>query len=163
MDDASTSVQFMPHHTKDKGDLGVAKAHADLVGKGYTVLFPATEHAPFDLVGYRAGVFVRIQVKFRSAPNGSFTVHFRSVWNDRNGTHSRPTDKEAIDVVCVYCPETDRCYYLTPMEHGNSVTLRTTPTRNGQRSGVLLAEDFRSLCPPEPGSSHPVRARVPRS
>lgn len=35
------------HHTKDKGDLGVAKAHADLVGKGFYVLFPATEHAPF--------------------------------------------------------------------------------------------------------------------
>jgi hypothetical protein len=34
------------HHTKDKGDLGVAKAHADLVAQGYVVLFPATEHAP---------------------------------------------------------------------------------------------------------------------
>ena len=43
------------HHTKDKGDLGVAKAYADLVGQGYTVLFPATEHAPFDLVAYRRG------------------------------------------------------------------------------------------------------------
>jgi hypothetical protein len=43
------------HHTKDKGDLGVAKAHADLVSQGYVVLFPATEHAPFDLVAYRDG------------------------------------------------------------------------------------------------------------
>lgn len=43
------------HHTKDKGDLGVAKAHADLAAKGFTVLFPATEHAPFDLVAYAEG------------------------------------------------------------------------------------------------------------
>jgi hypothetical protein len=143
----------MAHHTKDKGDLGVAKAHADLVNHGYTVLFPATEHAPFDLVAYRDGVFVRIQVKFRSAATGTFTVHFRSVWNDRHGTHSRPADKSAIDVVCVYCPETDLCYYLAPVEHGRSVTLRTLPTRNGQRSGVLLASDFRRLV--RPASSAP--------
>ena len=38
------------HHTKTKGDLGVAKAFAYLVEQGYVVLFPATEHAPFDLV-----------------------------------------------------------------------------------------------------------------
>jgi hypothetical protein len=57
----------MTHHTKDKGDLGVAKVHADLVGKGFTVLFPATEHAPFDLVAYAAGEFHRLQVKYRSA------------------------------------------------------------------------------------------------
>jgi len=43
------------HHTKDKGDLGTAKAHADLVGHGFVVLFPATEHAAFDLVAYRSG------------------------------------------------------------------------------------------------------------
>jgi PD-(D/E)XK endonuclease len=40
------------HHTKDKGDLGVAKVHADLACEGFTVLFPATEPAPFDLVAY---------------------------------------------------------------------------------------------------------------
>lgn len=51
------------HHAKDKGDLGVAKAHADLVSQGFTVLFPATEHALFDLVAYADGVFHRLQVK----------------------------------------------------------------------------------------------------
>ena len=43
---ARLSVLSMAHHTKDKGDLGVAKAHADLVSQGFVVLFPATEHAP---------------------------------------------------------------------------------------------------------------------
>lgn len=47
----------MAHHTKDKGDLGVAKAHADLTAQGFMVLMPLTEHAPFDLVAYRDGVF----------------------------------------------------------------------------------------------------------
>jgi hypothetical protein len=57
----------MSHHTKDRGELGVAKAHADLVGKGFTGLFPATEHAPFDLVAYADGEFDRLQVMYRSA------------------------------------------------------------------------------------------------
>jgi hypothetical protein len=65
------------HHTKSKGDLGVAKAYCDLVEKGYAVLFPATEHTPFDLVAYDGSRFVRIQVKYRRAVNGS--VHIRMV------------------------------------------------------------------------------------
>ncbi len=40
----------MRHHTKDKGDIGVLKAQADLYQKGWITLNPATEHAPFDLV-----------------------------------------------------------------------------------------------------------------
>jgi len=134
-----------PHHTKDKGDLGVAKAHADIVGQGFVVLFPATEHAPFDLVAYADGAFHRLQVKYRAARSGAITVHFRSVWNDRQGTHAVPTDKSAIDVVCIYCPETDECYYIRPDDHRASVTLRVAPSRNGQRSGVLDAATFRSL------------------
>lgn len=133
------------HHTKDKGDLGVAKAHADVVSQGFTVLFPATEHAPFDLVAYADGAFYRMQVKYRSARTGALTVHFRSVWNDRAGTHMKPTDKSEVDVLCVYCPETDACYYLRPDEHRASVTLRVVPCRNGQRLGVLDADAFRDL------------------
>ena len=63
------------HHTKDKGDLGVAKVHADLVSKGFTVLFPATEHAAFDLVAYADGEFYRLQVKYRSARSGADPTH----------------------------------------------------------------------------------------
>ena len=133
------------HHTKNKGDLGVAKAYADLVAQGYLVLFPASEHAPFDLVTYDAGVFLRVQVKYRSARSGALQVHFRSLWADRNGTHSVPMDKASVDVVCIYCPETDACYYVRPAEHGSSVTLRVEPSRNGQLVGVLDASSYRLL------------------
>ena len=133
------------HHTKDKGDLGTAKAHADLVEHGFMVLFPATEHAEFDLVAYRAGTFHRVQVKYRSARTGSMTVRFRSVWADRHGTHMKPSDKSEVDVTCIYCPETDACYYLRPQDHGQSVTLRVTASKNGQERGVLLASAFRDF------------------
>jgi hypothetical protein len=135
------------HHTKNKGDLGVAKAHADLVAQGFIVLFPATEHAPFDLVAYADDVFQRIQVKYQAANSGAVTVHFRSLWSDRNGVHVVPVDKSAIDVVCVYCPDTEECYYIDPTAFGASVTLRVAPSRNGQAVGVLEASEFRQLSP----------------
>jgi len=146
MDGSSITLKLMvAHHTKDKGDLGIAKAHADLASKGFTVLFPATEHAPFDLVAYAAGEFHRLQVKYRSARRGAVTVMFRSAWADRNGTHMTRMDKGAIDTVCIYCPETDECYYVQPDAYGASVTLRIRPSRNGQQAGVLDAAAFREL------------------
>jgi hypothetical protein len=130
------------HHTKDKGDLGVAKAFADLVGKGYLVLFPTTEHAPFDLVGYRAGQFTRVQVKYRSMKNGRIELTLKSAWSDRHGTHQRPVDKSEIDLVCLYCPDTDKCYYVLPSAMGQSITLRVSPSLNNQQQRVRFATDF---------------------
>jgi hypothetical protein len=138
----------LDHHTKNKGDLGVAKAFADLVAQGFVVLFPATEHAPFDLVAYTDGVFLRIQVKYRTARAGKLHVPFVSSWADRHGVHSVPMDKAEVDILCVYCPDTDECYYVRPAAHRRSVTLRITPTANGQRVGVWPASSFRRLLPP---------------
>jgi hypothetical protein len=87
---------FVAHHTKDKGDLGVAKAHADLAAQGYVVLFPATEHAPFDLAAYRDGVFERVQVKYRSASSGKLEVALRG--NSRDRWRWRP--RRSIAVPC---------------------------------------------------------------
>ena len=136
------------HHTKDKGDLGVAKAFADLVDKGYMVLAPMTEHAPFDLVAYRDARFLRVQVKYRRADqSGAVLVAFKSSWADQHGAHTRHIDKAEVDIFCVYCPDTDRCYYFRPSDHGNSITLRITPSRNNQRLGVWLASDFLEVPP----------------
>ncbi|WP_232819842.1 group I intron-associated PD-(D/E)XK endonuclease [Nocardioides allogilvus] len=142
------------HHTKDKGDLGTAKAHADLVGLGFTVLFPATEHAAFDLVAYRDGTFHRVQVKYRSARSGTISVQFRSVWADRNGTHMKPSDKAEVDVLCIYCPQTDSCYYLRPTDFRRSVTLRLVPSKNGQQRGVLPIAAFRAFPTNETALAH---------
>lgn len=134
------------HHTKDEGDLGVAKVFADLVEKGFGLLFPATEHAPFDLVAYdEAGRFVRVQVKYRTARRGAIVVQFRSSWADKNGSHVRLMDKGSVDVVALYCPDVDRCFYVDPSQHRGGVTLRLEPAANRQEVGILHAELFRRL------------------
>ena len=151
------------HHTKDKGDLGTAKAHADLVGLGFMVLFPATEHGEFDLVAYRDHTFHRVQVKYRAAKAGAISMNFRSVWADRNGTHTKPSDKSQVDVVCIYCPDTDRCYYVRPQDFGQSVTLRLSPSINRQVRGVHLAADFLAFPTPHTALDPDPPCDTPRS
>jgi len=125
------------HHTKAKGDLGVLKAQLDIFEQGFTVLNPATEHAPFDLVAYKEGKFLRVQVKFKSVDKtGSITVHFRTCWADKNGTHMRQIDKDEVDIYCVYCPDTDECYYLSPKDFNRSVTLRVEASKRIIRRGL---------------------------
>ena len=134
------------HHTKEKGDLGVLKAQLDLFEQGFMILNPVTEHAPFDLVGYRGGEFVRVQVKYKSLDkSGAMTVHFRSSWADRNGTKTRQVDKNEIDLYCIYCPDTDACYYLDPKQFNRSVTLRVKAPKSNQSRNIKQAADFRRV------------------
>ena len=140
------SSMIYVHHTKEKGDLGVLKAQLDLFEQGFLILNPVTEHAPFDLVVYKDWRFQRVQVKYKSVDkSGSITVHFRSCWADKNGTHMRQTDKDEIDLYCIYCPDTDECYYLDPKNYNRSVTLRVEMPRNNQTKNVKLAVDFRRV------------------
>ena len=133
-----------PHHTKDKGDLGVLKAQIGLFEQGFTIFVPLTEHCPFDLVAYKDGEFRRVQVKYRSLDRfGKVDVKFSTCWSDRNGTHTLPIDKTEVDIYCVYCPEVDECYYLRPDDFGSNVSLRVEAPKNGQRKGVNFAADYR--------------------
>ncbi|HVO29201.1 MAG TPA: group I intron-associated PD-(D/E)XK endonuclease [bacterium] len=147
------------HHTKDKGDLGVFAAELDLARKGFQILVPRTEHAPFDLVAYDGTRYFRIQVKFRAAVEGTLRLRFSSSWADRRGTHTRFMDKSLVDIVCVYCPDTDSCYYLDPKEFGVSAQLRLAPARSGQEKGTRPADQFREF----PGKSVRVASEKTRS
>ncbi len=132
------------HHTKDKGDLGVLKAQVDLFEQGFTICVPQTEHAPFDLVAYRNAEFFRVQVKYRALEeNGVLQVKFSTCWSDRSGTHSVPVDKSEVDLYCIYCPNTDECYYLDPAKFGSTVSLRVEAPKNCQARRVNFAADFR--------------------
>jgi hypothetical protein len=127
------------HHTKTKGDIGVLAAELDLLEKGFLLLKPLTEHAPFDTVAYRDGRFYRVQVKYRRIVNGSIYFSLKSSWTDRDGVHERPIDKSSIDLICVYCPDTRRCYYIDPYAVRKCVILRFEPTRNNQKKNVTWA------------------------
>jgi len=136
------------HHTKDKGDLAVAKVQADLVERGATVLQPFTEHAPFDLVAYQDEAFYRVQVKFRTMKLGSVYVPFKTSWADRHGVHTRPMPMNEVDVVAIYCPDTRQTYYIDPRTFRGSATIRIEPSKNGQAQRVVRAADCLVFPPP---------------
>lgn len=133
------------HHTKNKGDLGVLKAQLDLYEKGYLILTPQTEHSPFDLVVYKDGIFKRVQVKYRAVKNGKIEIPFRTCWADKNGTHTQDYDKTEIDLMCIYCPDTDKCYYVNPQDCNKTFNLRIIAPKNNQKDKINLAEDYLNI------------------
>lgn len=137
---------MIKHHTKVKGDLGVLKAQVSLCEQGYLILQPVTEHAPFDLVAYKDNAFKRVQVKYKSLDKtGAMTLHFRSCWADKSGTHMQAVDKGQIDIYCIYCPDTDECYFLDPNAFDKSVTLRVEMPKNNQSKHIKFVADYRGV------------------
>ena len=131
------------HPTKTKGDIGVMKAKMDMLLRGYMILQPETEHAPFDLVTYKDGEFRRVQVKYKEVDKqGTVRIRFTRRWCNTKGVQTRKIDKNAIDFYCVYCPETDRCYYIDPKKYGLSVRLRIDGVKCKSRFPSHNADDF---------------------
>jgi len=148
------------HHTKDKGDIGLACVIADLVRRNIQVALPISEHLPFDLIAIHPhGAMIRVSVKYRMmSKTGTVTVETRSMWADRNGTHHRRHHAGDYDAVAIYCPDTDKCYYLLASElWASGRTLRITSPANNQMTGVSWPRLF---TPPnrlfEPGSQRQV-------
>jgi hypothetical protein len=85
-------------------------------------------------------------VKYRAlSSSGTIEVQFKSSWSDSKGRYVRPLDKEEVDVVCIYCPDTGACCDVDPKQFARSVSSRVTPSRNQQERNVLRAERFRAV------------------
>jgi hypothetical protein len=108
-------------------------------------LVPFGENTRYDLVLDLGDRFVRVECKtgrlrggaVRFAPCSTYLHHP----NPR--THRRDYVGE-VDCFAVYCRETAGVYLIPLDEFTNrgSGTLRVEPTRNGQRRGIRLADDY---------------------
>ena len=136
------SLGVTMHHTKDKGDIGLAKAIADITQQGWIVCLPFTEHAAFDLIAYKDNVCKRVQVKYRALKGDTLEYQLRSSWSDKHGVHTKFIDKSSIDIFCFYCPNTDACYYVVPPKDTSTIILRKTKSK---RSKSLLLEQCSRL------------------
>ena len=63
-------------------------------------------------------------------------------WADKNGSHSKQVDKDQVDVFCVYCPDTDKCYYFKAEQVNVSVSLRIELPKNHQMKHINFADDY---------------------
>jgi hypothetical protein len=80
--------------------------------------------------------------------------------NDKNGTHCKPINKSEIDFYCVYCPETDKCYYFNPSYFDKCLTLRILPCKNNQEKNVKFANDFLELDTVETTRATPAMVKI---
>ena len=133
------------HHTNQQGDIGVAKVIADLLANGERLLQPIDSTCPYDLAIDKGGKLTRVQVKYRTVNNGVLQVQLRRA----SVCYGKPKYRrnEEVDLIAIYSPTTDACYYI-PVEEldgKGAISLRVEPAKNGQRSGIKLADDYRGV------------------
>ena len=87
-----------------------------------------------------------MQVKYRELNSkGTLEIRFRSNYSTSKGVQSKEVNKEEIDVYCVYCPQTDECYYFDPKLFLKSLTLRVNVPKNNQKEHIRYAFDYREV------------------
>jgi hypothetical protein len=134
-------------HLKRKGDLAELKVAADLIDRGCRLSIPFGEDCDYDLIADYEGRLHRVQVKYTRSDGFIVQVRCRSqsLTNGKVRTTKRYTPR-TVDWIATYDSTTERCYYCPSRELGESgrsvLTLRLRPARNGQLSGIRIAEDY---------------------
>ena len=126
--------------TYEKGAIGEHRVVADLISKGYRVHKPLSESLPYDLVVSIKGFFFKIQVKYVTLKSGYIETSPRSI-NSRK-KYSVNID---FDMLAIFCPDTQECYYVWRNEFEGSIRLRFRKPKNNQGKGVHLAKDYTEI------------------
>lgn len=127
--------------TKRKGDLGVAMVMSEVMRRGYKVAMPVGEDWPFDIIVLRNGKLERLQCKYTESDGDVIDLHCRSA---NNWVSYKYTSAE-IDWMALYDKTTDACYFVPSEELGTGrslISLRITPTKNGQTKGIRFAAAY---------------------
>lgn len=121
----------------DKGSIGVAKAVADLLHKRYYAFLPFDGSSPVDLViANKAMTLKRLQVKYREPVKRSPTSLCIPLYSVVNGKMI-PIDLSKIDGWAIYCPTTDKVYYINKrLINIDSVTTFHLSLKGGKERSV---------------------------
>ena len=136
------------HHTKYKGDCGVACVIHDLIKKNWIVSIPIQEHSPYDLVASNGNTVRRIQVKYRTEDkHGAMEVCLRNSWgNAKRGTvRSEAYTNEDIDVVAVTNGEVIAYVPIDEAAKTESFKVRIRPAKNNQQVKCRYIQEYQSL------------------
>lgn len=134
----------MKHLTSEKGSIGELKISADLIMKGYPVFTPISATSPFDLLIFKDGSYLRIQVKYRKITDKG-NINVGLVRNIISNSKITETYNSYVDIIAIYCPCTDKCYYVYEKDFSTYLTLRINKPKNNQVKNVRLAENYLEL------------------
>ena len=131
----------MRNDPKSKGERSEGAVLAALLKKGYVVLLPFGDNQRYDLVVDSPAGFQRIQCKTGKITGGAIAFSTCSV--ESKGKHERKDYCGQADLFGVFVPDLDKVY-LVPVDEvpGNLAHLRLTPTKNGQKTGIRLADHY---------------------
>lgn len=140
----------MELNKKAKGDLAELKVAADLRARGYRIAIPFGEDWDYDLILCRDdGALERVQVKYVRSDGCVIEIRSRShsLTNGKVRCTKRYT-AAMIDWLAVWDAVLDRCFYVPAAELGagmHLLTLRLSPSRNGQVRGIRPAERYTTI------------------
>jgi hypothetical protein len=139
----------MKHHTKNKGDLGLMMVMAALAAHDIGICVPLSEHMPFDLIAVSSdGKLSRVQVKYRTAVNGTVKIPLKTSYADKSGSHDKTSDRSLFDAYAIFCPDNECIYYIRndeiPSHYVNNMLLRIIPTANNQTAGIRMASKYQN-------------------
>ena len=138
-------VQTLGMSTTAKGDVAEQAVVLALMAAGNTVLKPISNGLRYDLViDNLDGTFTRVQCKTGMLKRGGSVLAFRAY----NADARRPNGvsyQGQVDAFGVYCPWDGRVFFVPMAAVGavtSEVSLRLSPTRNGQQQGIRQAADY---------------------
>ena len=124
-----------------KGNVGVLKIAETLVERGFGISFVFNTESPIDLIALDGPNTYRIQVKYAKAKDG----HISFSCTKGVGRKQNYLENE-FDFYGVYCPDTNKCYFLKNIGDRNRISL-TIKTKI-YNSSVKFVEDY-LLFPPK--------------
>ena len=117
----------------DIAELAVAKRFLEL---NYWVSKPFGDDAPYDLIVDLNGSLKRVQVKYVTPINDTLPIRMLSstgvIYNN------------TVEIIAVYNPMNGKVYTINAGDFNNSnlLSLRLIKTKNNQKIGVHLAENY---------------------
>lgn len=127
---------------KTQGNIGEVMIMAEALQRGYKIALPFGEDWRYDLIVVRNGKLERVQCKYTKSNGEKITVRCRSLNNWNTVIYCQ----DDIEWIAVYDQTTQKCYFIPSTMLGKkgraTISLRLTPTKNNQVSGVLWAKDF---------------------
>ena len=114
---------------------------SELVKAGMTVALPWGGAHRYDFLVDWAGSLFRVQCKTAHVQDGAVRIRAKSY---THGKGNRPYLPDEVDVFVVWCPETEKVYWLLPEILGDkgNLALRVTPSKNNQVEGIRWAETY---------------------
>jgi hypothetical protein len=132
------------HSTHQKGEIAQLKVMLRAMEKNVVLSKPLVD-SRYDFILDNGQKLERVQVKYASGKmphsRGSIRVDLKS-WEGRKLRRRYSADE--VDALLVYIPQIDKVLRFEPYLFCERATLtvRIEPAKNGQKKGILIAEDF---------------------